>query len=547
MTPTSRSLSPRPSNRALAASLLCGLLLLAFGAVASNAGAAVGEFQNLTSSPSDLTSVTVNPATNIVYAQENGGRKYFSFDPRTNVWTELAEAPINSGNNGGAAFLNGKIYTSYTNESTNLGVYDIASNTWTTLANPLKEGTANITVVGDEIYMVNDRTFVKYNPATSTTTPLAEAPEFKAGDCSGGGFERWGGLQPYQGKIFGHQGDGCVGFAVYDIAANTWTELPPVPSVAGVPTEEEEEEGEEPGEEGGATAGSALDPTTGTYYTYGAYGEHHFYIYDIASKTWTSAVFPFEVEDGGMAYVAAQGLRGIYAIEGESGTGFTRYITPEPVADLSVSAAASVSSVKIGGEVSYTLHVANAGPNESGATLSDVLPGNLSFVSATSSQGSCSGTTTVTCALGGLASGASATVTITAKATSAGAASDTASVTADVSDPNAANNSATASVTVEAPPAVCRSARVVTIHWKTGPKLHLKRIAVTVNGTPALHLKGKARKATVNLAGRGPGTYLVKITGTARNGKRYSMKRTYHLCSGHAPGNESKSLFLSRH
>jgi uncharacterized repeat protein (TIGR01451 family) len=106
-----------------------------------------------------------------------------------------------------------------------------------------------------------------------------------------------------------------------------------------------------------------------------------------------------------MAYVSATGLRGIYAIEGESGTGFTRYITTEPVADLSVSAAASASSVKLGAEASYTLHVANGGPNEAKATLSDLLPANVSFVSATASQGGCSGTLTVSCALGGLASG----------------------------------------------------------------------------------------------------------------------------------------------
>jgi len=56
---------------------------------------------------------------------------------------------------------------------------------------------------------------------------------------------------------------------------------------------------------------------------------------------------------------------------------------------------------------------------------------------------------TVTCSLGTLASGASATVTIEVKPTSKGTAINTATVSATApADPNTANNSATATTTV---------------------------------------------------------------------------------------------------
>ena len=60
----------------------------------------------------------------------------------------------------------------------------------------------------------------------------------------------------------------------------------------------------------------------------------------------------------------------------------------------------------VGQSLTYTLHVANAGPsNATGVVLADVLPAGVSLVSAQPSQGSCTGTTTVSCALGTLAVG----------------------------------------------------------------------------------------------------------------------------------------------
>jgi len=100
--------------------------------------------------------------------------------------------------------------------------------------------------------------------------------------------------------------------------------------------------------------------------------------------------------------------------------------------------------------VTYTITVTNNGPT--GATnvvMTDVLPAGTTFVSSSTTQGSCSGTTTVTCALGSLSTAASATITLTIKMPSAPATVvNTASVTASENDPNTANNTGTATTAV---------------------------------------------------------------------------------------------------
>ena len=67
-----------------------------------------------------------------------------------------------------------------------------------------------------------------------------------------------------------------------------------------------------------------------------------------------------------------------------------------------------------GNNLTYTIGVDNKGPSHTGGTvtLTDQLPAGTTLVSATPSQGTCSGTTTVTCDLGTLANGASATVSV---------------------------------------------------------------------------------------------------------------------------------------
>lgn len=62
-------------------------------------------------------------------------------------------------------------------------------------------------------------------------------------------------------------------------------------------------------------------------------------------------------------------------------------------------------------QFTYTLSIVNFGPGAAtGVTVTDTLPAGVTLVSATPSQGTCSGTSTITCNLGNLAAQATATI-----------------------------------------------------------------------------------------------------------------------------------------
>lgn len=410
------------SKAVLAAATAVALLGLLATAFPTDTQAKVQSFQGLASSSAPLTAVTTDPATGFVYAQENEGTKFFRYDPRTNAWTELAAGPLDSNNNGGAALLNGKIYIVYTENETELAVYDIASNSWDTIANPLGEGSANITAAGGKLYLAIDLEFLSLDPVTGIVTPLAEPPKFPLAECTEG-FERWGGLvYDGAGKIFGHQGNSCNGFGVYDIASNSWLELPMLPKV----------------NEEGAAAGSTIDPVTNTYLTYGGYPGNTLFRYDIEAGSWSTTTLPFEVEDGGMAYVALPGLEGVYTVQGEFGNAFTRY-TERNTTDLAPSTTAKVAK---GGQITYSVLVRNNGPERaSGVLLSNPLPKGVKLVSAVASQGACAAAPVLACSLGLLRSGAIASLTIKVKARSRNVL-NTATVTSQAVDTVPANDSA---------------------------------------------------------------------------------------------------------
>src|SRR5262249_61308811 len=89
------------------------------------------------------------------------------------------------------------------------------------------------------------------------------------------------------------------------------------------------------------------------------------------------------------------------------------FTPPPPLPSFPTRRSSDLDPVTVGSPLTYTLTVHNNGPDTStGVSLSDPLPAGVTFVSTSTTQGTCTGTTTLTCALGTLANGASATVTI---------------------------------------------------------------------------------------------------------------------------------------
>ena len=118
-------------------------------------------------------------------------------------------------------------------------------------------------------------------------------------------------------------------------------------------------------------------------------------------------------------------------------------------ADVSIAKTGRVTVVSGGVNITYTIAVANAGPSSAaGVTVNDVLPAGTTYMSATPSQGSCSGTSTISCPLGTMASGGSATVVIVVSSpSSSGPLSNTATVVSTTPDPATGNNSSTSTLT----------------------------------------------------------------------------------------------------
>jgi uncharacterized repeat protein (TIGR01451 family) len=128
---------------------------------------------------------------------------------------------------------------------------------------------------------------------------------------------------------------------------------------------------------------------------------------------------------------------------------------PEAQADLGLSMADAVDPAMAGDLITYTLAISNAGPDSAlNVVLTDSLPGGVTFVSATPTQGSClEADGLLTCSLGDMDSGASAGMELVITTTLTGTLTNSASLSSDTADPNAENNSAGQDTTVDAAPA----------------------------------------------------------------------------------------------
>jgi uncharacterized repeat protein (TIGR01451 family) len=126
--------------------------------------------------------------------------------------------------------------------------------------------------------------------------------------------------------------------------------------------------------------------------------------------------------------------------------------------DLSLTKNDSADPVVRGSNFSYTIQVRNLGAggtaDAENVTVLDPLPSQVDFVSANASSGTCSQAAgTVTCNLGTLLAGASASVTITVQADRAGNATNVATVsTTTPGEMNTGNNQDSETTTIQNKP-----------------------------------------------------------------------------------------------
>ncbi|MEA2491435.1 MAG: hypothetical protein QOH21_3227 [Acidobacteriota bacterium] len=129
----------------------------------------------------------------------------------------------------------------------------------------------------------------------------------------------------------------------------------------------------------------------------------------------------------------------------------TAVVNPGPT-DVSITKTSNGDRFDPGAPVTYTITVTNNGPSlAAGVTVTDILPAGATLISATPTQGTCSGTTTVTCSLGTLNPLATATIALSlTPARTAGPVVNTATVTAINAETAPANNTSTATIQIAA-------------------------------------------------------------------------------------------------
>jgi uncharacterized repeat protein (TIGR01451 family) len=191
----------------------------------------------------------------------------------------------------------------------------------------------------------------------------------------------------------------------------------------------------------------------------------------------------------------------------------------QPLIDLAVTKNDTPDPATLNGQITYTMVVTNNGPDTAtGVTAADPLPAGTSFVSVSTTQGTCANNAgLIQCSIGTLAKGASATITLVVTATQTGTITNTVTVVGKEPESNTANNTATATTLVPAPlvppkpkpkpPVVCYTFTVSSKTLTVGKK---GTLVVTVRN------RGKAvRGATVVVSGQG----IKKTAKTGKDGK----------------------------
>jgi uncharacterized repeat protein (TIGR01451 family) len=155
-------------------------------------------------------------------------------------------------------------------------------------------------------------------------------------------------------------------------------------------------------------------------------------------------------------------------------------------ADVAIVKTGSPNPVTEGTPLTYSLAVTNNGPaSATNVTVTDTLPSVVTYLSANTTQGSCSEAGgTVTCLLGTMTNAGTATITIVTLPNAPGVVSNTATVAADQTDPVPANNSSTQTETITFPTGITlqsfsaysgadkNGANRTVLMWKTGGEAH---------------------------------------------------------------------------
>jgi uncharacterized repeat protein (TIGR01451 family) len=210
--------------------------------------------------------------------------------------------------------------------------------------------------------------------------------------------------------------------------------------------------------------------------------------------------------------------------------------SPGNSGDVRIEKEAEPQPVVSGDPLTYTIRAMNDGPgNASEVIVEDVLPEDVGYVSASTTQGTCSGEETVTCDIGRLLEGQEEIVTIVVTVgLDEGTITNTATVTsADDPDPTDDESSVTSTVVPDDPDRVKRRVTIHTKHDDTGDSPTVQRLrgprsifhgAVISPAEPKCKRRVPVKVQKKITQGRKKGDWVTKKAGKTRKNGTYRFK-----------------------
>jgi uncharacterized repeat protein (TIGR01451 family) len=199
-----------------------------------------------------------------------------------------------------------------------------------------------------------------------------------------------------------------------------------------------------------------------------------------------------------------------------------------PEIDLAITKADSPDPVSVGALLTYTLTVTNKkGDTANNVVVTDSLPSAVTFVSVSSTKGSCSGTNPISCNIGTVAFNELVSIMIVVRPSNPGTITNTAVVTGREREHDPSDNTASATTLVQGafvPPSVCYSL-TVTPRTLTVGRTTIVRVRVREAGKPVKSVRvvitgrGVTKRANTNVSGaarfvimgRSPGILQVRV------------------------------------
>lgn len=199
-----------------------------------------------------------------------------------------------------------------------------------------------------------------------------------------------------------------------------------------------------------------------------------------------------------------------------------------PEIDLAITKADSPDPVSVGALLTYTLTVTNKkGDTANNVVVTDSLPSAVTFVSVSSTKGSCSGTNPITCNVGTVAFNELVSIMIVVRPSNPGTITNTAVVTGREHEHDPSDNTASATTLVQGafvPPSVCYTLtvapRTLTVGRSTVVRVRVREAGKPVKGVRVVVTgRGVTKRANTNangvarfvIVGRSPGILQIRV------------------------------------